>query len=110
MEEDSTTDSASAKDFAAANMEEDPGTKWDDEDAKKKAHPAPNFCRLTEDHLVLIFEMCDLRDAQGYGRETTQPTHAQQALRRLVRLPIKRACETSMLDLLLTFRLPTLPR
>jgi hypothetical protein len=61
MEEDPATDSTAAKDFAAATMEEDPGTNWDDcwkdDDVEEQAHPTPNSCRLTEDHLVLIFEM-----------------------------------------------------
>jgi hypothetical protein len=57
MEEDPATDSATANDFVAATMDEDPGTNEDDNDAEEQAHPTHSSCRVTEDHLVLNFEM-----------------------------------------------------
>ena len=54
-------DFAIAKNFAAATMEEDPGINWDkcwnEDDIEEHVHPTPSSSRLTEDHLVLIFEM-----------------------------------------------------
>jgi hypothetical protein len=54
------------KNFVDANNE-DPGINWDDswneEDTHRQTyteehvHPDPSSCRLTEDHMVLIFEM-----------------------------------------------------
>jgi hypothetical protein len=48
------------KNFVVAK-DEDPKINWDEcwneDDAEEHAHPAPNSCRLTEDHLVLIFDM-----------------------------------------------------
>jgi hypothetical protein len=49
--------SAAANDFSVATMDEDPGTNEADDEADEQAHPTPSSCRLTEDHLVLIFEM-----------------------------------------------------
>jgi hypothetical protein len=48
------------KNFFVAK-DEDPDINWDEcwneDDTEEHAHPTPIFCKLTEDHLVLIFEM-----------------------------------------------------
>jgi hypothetical protein len=55
--------------ISAATMDEDPGTNEDDDEADEQAHPTPSSCRLTEDHLVLIFEMRkDLAEQQHHQR------------------------------------------
>jgi hypothetical protein len=50
MEEDPVTDSVVAYDSVAATLEENQAQE-------DHSHPAPESYRLTEDHLVLIFEM-----------------------------------------------------
>jgi hypothetical protein len=57
MEEDPAMDSSAANVFVTATMDEDPGTNEDDDEAEEHAHLAPSSCKLTKDHLVLIFEM-----------------------------------------------------
>jgi hypothetical protein len=58
MDEDPVTDSAAANDSVAATMDEDPDDEQaHDDEADEQTHPTPSSCRLTEDHLVLIFEM-----------------------------------------------------
>jgi hypothetical protein len=76
-------------DFAAATMDEDPGTNEADDEADEQAHPAPSSCRLTEDHLVLIFEMCKDLAEQQHARApsasvwTSCMTPYQASLRRV---------------------------
>jgi hypothetical protein len=100
--------------------DEDPRIKWGDcwseEEThretytEEQVHPAlgshnpPSSCRLTEDHLVLIFEM---------RRDLAEKLHNQHILNKhldvLVRLPVKRACENPLPDLLSAIRLQNLP-
>jgi len=57
MEEDPAMNFSTANDFTVATIDEDLVTHEADDEADEQAHAAPNSCRLTKDHLFLIFEM-----------------------------------------------------
>jgi hypothetical protein len=68
MEEDPAMNFSTTNDFTMATIDEDPVTHEEDDEADEQAHATPKSCRLTKDHL---------RDAQGFGRETTPPVGSQ---------------------------------
>jgi hypothetical protein len=84
------------KNFVVAK-DEDPGINWDEcwneDDAEEHAHPTPSSCRLTKDHLVLIFEM---------RKDLTEQLHNQHTLSKRLDVlydslssePVKSRCPT----------------